>query len=80
MKQSILRRFPDITKYDIVLRDDGEGVYIDIWNSDKPKPTMEQVYQWVEEDSTLPKPLSEIEAIKKDQADLIFSLMMNGVL
>jgi hypothetical protein len=82
MKQSILRRYSEMTEDDVVLRDDGDGrgIYIDVWNSDKTKPTMEEVLSWVDEDSTLPTPLSPIEQLQKDQAELTFQLMLKGVL
>jgi hypothetical protein len=79
-KQSILKRYPELDEKDIILMDNGEGVFIHFWNSDKTKPTMDQVNQWAEEDAKLPKPLSEIEQLQKDQADLTFQLMMKGVL
>jgi hypothetical protein len=51
MKQSILNRYSELTSDDVVLRDDGNGIYIDIWRSTKPKPSMSQILQWVEEDN-----------------------------
>lgn len=80
MKQSIIRRYPELTEKDISLRDDGKGIYIESWNSNLEQPTMEQVLLWVEEDKDLPKPLTELEELKIKQElmqqaidDLIFS-------
>lgn len=75
MKQSILRRYPELTEDDVVLRDDGEGVYIDIWGSGKPKPTMDEVLSWVEEDKNVPKPKTEMELMKEAIDDLILGGM-----
>jgi hypothetical protein len=52
VKQSILKRYPELTVNDVELRDDAneKGVYIAYWNSDKPQPTMDQVKTWHEED------------------------------
>jgi hypothetical protein len=82
VKDSILKRYPELKFDDVVLRDDGDerGIYIDVWNSDKPKPTIDEVNQWVQEDAALPKPLSDVEQLQKDQADLTFQLMLKGVL
>jgi hypothetical protein len=82
MIDSILKRYPELTNDDVILRDDGDGrgIYIDVWNCDKPKPTMDEVNQWVVEDAALPKPLSDIEQLQKDQADLFLQLVSKGVL
>jgi hypothetical protein len=52
MKESILKRYPELSSQDLGLRDDGDekGIYIEVWNSDKPKPSMEEVKAWHEED------------------------------
>ncbi|MCM3599403.1 XkdW family protein [Robertmurraya korlensis] len=85
MKPSILKRYPELSKDDVLLRDDnnGKGPYIAVWKSTKPKPTMDQVKQWVLEDEAIPKPLTpeeELEQVKKQQElmqtaldELIFS-------
>lgn len=67
---------------DFVLRDDGEGVYILNWNVDRPKPTDSEINTAWEEirADTEAEPLSEIEFLKKQQTDLVFELMMKGVL
>ncbi|MEH7157481.1 XkdW family protein [Neobacillus drentensis] len=71
MKDSILKRYPTLTEDDVVLRDDGYGVFIDVWNSDEHKPTMEQVTSWVAEDAKLPKPKTEIELMRQALDELI---------
>lgn len=85
MKPSILKRYPELTENDVLLRDDtdGKGVQIVHWNSSKIKPSMDQVKQWVQEDDAIPKPVTpeqELEQLKKQQElmqaaidELIFS-------
>lgn len=80
MKESILKRYPELTANDVTLRDDGEDVYIDVWNCIKAQPPLEQVLAWVEEDTNLPQKKSEMELLKSQQVlmqaaldDLIFS-------
>lgn len=82
---SILKRYPELTFNDVELMDnkDGNGIRITMWKSDKPKPSMDQVKVWVDEDEAIPKPLTseqELEQLKKQQElmqkaldDLIFS-------
>lgn len=53
MKEFLLARYPELSYDDVVLRDDGEGIYIDVWNSDTPKPTLENIKQWFEDDNFL---------------------------
>ncbi|WP_026572507.1 XkdW family protein [Bacillus sp. UNC438CL73TsuS30] len=71
MKQSILKRYPELTEEDVILRDDGQGIYLDIWKSDKPKPTMDQVKLWAAEDEQLPKPKTELELMQQALDELI---------
>jgi hypothetical protein len=80
MLESVLKRFPELTKDDVRLQDDGNGVYVAYWNSDKPRPTTEDLINWNTEDANLPKQLTPFEQLEKDQTDLIFTLMMNGVI
>jgi hypothetical protein len=70
VKQSILKRYPELKEDDITLRDDGNGIFISYWNSEKPKPTITQVNQWVAEDEAEPKPKTEIDILKDQNADL----------
>lgn len=77
---SILKRYPNMNLADIELRNDGNGPYIEKWNSEDPQPSMAEVNQWVAEDESLPKPLTPLEELQKQQADLIFELVMNGVI
>lgn len=67
MIESILRRYPELSKSDVSLRNDGNGIYIEVWNCDQSQPTIEEVNQWVEEDVNLPQPLSEMDQLKKQQ-------------
>lgn len=82
MKESILKRFPGLKESDFILEDrgDGNGIRISLWNNESPMPTMDEVLLWIAEDDALPKPLTPFEELQKQQADLIFELMMNGVI
>jgi hypothetical protein len=63
MQRSILKRYPELSEDDVVIRDDcdGNGAYIDIWNSEKPCPSMDTVRQWAFDDSKETK-MTELEA------------------
>jgi XkdW protein len=52
------------------------------WNIEEPQPTEEELQAaWDDYIANLPEPpLSPIEELKKQQADLVFELMMKGVL
>lgn len=65
---------------DFVLRDDGEGAYILRWNVEIPEPTEEELAQAWEAIKSEQPPLSEVEAVKKEMTDLVYELMMKGVL
>ena len=71
MKESILKRYPTLGPDDVSLRDDGKGVFIDVWKSVQPKPTMAQVIAWVAEDGKLPKPKTELELMQRAIDDII---------
>lgn len=78
MKESILRRFPQLQPDDVLLRDDGAGIYLEVWNSEEPEPTMEKVLSWVEEDRDLPKAPTEQERI--EELENLMNLMLMGVI
>ena len=75
MKESILKRYPGLTENDFSLRDDGEGVYIDIWNSEDSKPKMSDVISWVAEDENDPKPKTEVEALREENGHLNLAII-----
>ena len=75
MKQSILKRYPELTEDDIVLRDDGKGVFIDVWKCNKPQPTTEQINQWVAEDENEPQPKTEVEALREENGQLNLAII-----
>ena len=81
MKESILKRYPTLSFDDVSLRDDGKGIYIDVWKSKETKPTMAQVLAWVAEDAKQPKPSVEdtLVQMEKDVADLWYAAMMGGL-
>lgn len=76
MKESILRRYPNIDPDSLILRDDGNGPYIDKWPATESKPTMDEVNAWVAEDAAkiTPEPLTpdqkKIAALEADNADM----------
>ena len=70
MKDSILRRFPDLGPDDVRLRDDGDGVYIEKWPAGRQKPTMATVNAWVAEDENIEQPKTEIEILKEENEGL----------
>jgi hypothetical protein len=85
VKEAILKRYPELKEEDVFLQDDGDGKgpRLVTWNSDKPIPTMEQVYQWVEEDQNIPAPKSELEIIKENQEVIqkaLDELILGGML
>jgi hypothetical protein len=82
MIESILKRFPELTKDDVNLMDNGEGVFVNVWNSDKPKPTKEELQSWFNEDDFV-----KVKQDKKDELDEActntilgrFKVTLNGV-
>lgn len=77
----ILHIYPDLKPgKDFSVQDDGEGQYIATWDNDFQIPTTEEMQSaWVEV-SSKPLPLTPIEELRKQQADLVFELMVKGVL
>jgi hypothetical protein len=48
----MIKKYPELTPYeDFTLRDDGGGVYIDVWKSEKPKPSPADLKAWGEDES-----------------------------
>jgi hypothetical protein len=73
----IISKLPDygLSVEDISLRDDGDGVFIDQWNSELPKPSKEQVGAWLEEFQTLsahsePTPEEKIAQLEQENEEL----------
>lgn len=67
---------------DFVLKDDGRGAYILEWDVNRLMPSDEEILQAWQQIKDIPEqhPLTELELIKKQQTDLVFELMMKGVL
>lgn len=43
----LLLKYPDIDFLkDVILRDEGEGVYIAEWNLEDPQPSLEELQEW----------------------------------
>jgi hypothetical protein len=83
---SIIRRmFPSLKDEDFSLKDDGEGAYILEWNSEHEKPTISDLEAyWAEHKDEIlaelePEP-EKVDILEQTQSDLIFTLMMNGVI
>ncbi|AND39629.1 XkdW family protein [Cytobacillus oceanisediminis] len=77
MLNSVLKRYPSLTPNDVVLRDDGEGVYVHYWNSQEPQPTISELLAWQKEDEELPKqPTDQDRIVALEEALLL--LMLEG--
>lgn len=81
----IKHMFPNIKDEDFTLKDDGEGVYILEWKSSETQPTIEELDSYFQshkdEILELLKPTpSQVDVLEQTQADLIMTLMMNGVI
>lgn len=75
--------YPDFKNgKEYVVANNGEGAFITSWNADVPQPTdVELQTAWQQIQANPPViPLSAIEQLQKDQADLMFELVMKGVL
>jgi hypothetical protein len=81
---AIMQMYPDVipsVDFRTVLDVDGSQ-YIAEWNLDKPQPTEEELQiAWTNYQANPPiASLGPIEELKKQQADLTFILMINGVI
>lgn len=65
---------------DFMFKNEGEGAYISEWKYDKPQPTEAELTTAWDEIMAIPSPPSELDKLKKQQADLMFELMMKGVI
>jgi endo-beta-N-acetylglucosaminidase D len=82
MLYSILKRYPELTEDDVMIvdRSDGKGPFIAYWNSDKPKPTTEQLLQWAEEDAPeISVQKTDIELLEQENANLILQNAMQDI-
>lgn len=78
--------FPAANKdnVEVIMKPDGSW-FISKWSLQETQPTQEDIIScWNANQQAIlnanKPPLSEIEQIKKQQADLTFTLMMNGVI
>jgi hypothetical protein len=82
--QAIMYLFPEADPTsDFIVMDDGDGIqYIAEWNMPHPKPTEKDLEAaWTAYQSNPhSRPLTEIEQLRKEQTDLVFELMIRGVL
>jgi hypothetical protein len=76
--------YPSIDISKIITTSYTDGTFeIEKWDYEQPRPTNEQILSAWEQCKNIPDPeppLSEIEQLKKQQADLTFTLMMAGVI
>lgn len=83
---TIQRMFPNATTENVLVTVYGDGTWeITKWDLTDTKPTNQAVEDYWNANqqailnANVP-PLSDIESLKKQQADVTFQLMMNGVL
>jgi hypothetical protein len=80
---AIRQLFPDaVSTEDYLVQDDGNGAYIAEWNLTDPQPAEEELQAAWEKYQLNPPPvpLTPLEELQKQQTDLVFDLMMKGVL
>lgn len=79
---SIIHLFPTAkVNIDFRVVHDGDSFKLLEWNITDPVPSLQQlesVYDQAQEGRNIP-PVNELESLKKQQADLVFQLMLNGV-
>lgn len=65
-----------------LVKDDGSGAFIAKWEASEPQPTDEELQiAWDEYIANPPEPeLAPVEDLQKQHTDLVFQLMMGGVL
>lgn len=83
LANAIMQIYPDLKpNIDFVVLNENDVQTIAVWNSDKNQPTSEELdAAWNAYIANPPqKPLSDIENLQKDQADLTFQLMVKGVI
>lgn len=84
--KTLMHMHPDLKEDEFVLKDEGNGVFIAEWNTDRlTQPSIETIKEHWErfkdeiENLFRPEP-SGLEVLEQTQADLIMTLMMNGVI
>jgi hypothetical protein len=80
---AIKQLFPNAESLkDFTVQDDGKGQYIAQWNLKEPQPTKDELLEaWEQYQlNPPPTPLSELDQVKKQLADLGFELMVKGVI
>lgn len=79
---SILHLFPNAkVNVDFKVIHDGESFKLIEWNIPNQVPSLEEletVFEQAQEGRNIP-PINELEVLKKQQADLVFQLMLSGV-
>jgi hypothetical protein len=85
MRESILKRYPNLKEEDIVfvdLSNEGGGIELSVWNSFETKPTMEQINQWNEEDrleSVVEQKKNELSQLCTQEINNGFTYTIDGI-
>jgi hypothetical protein len=81
LEKVILKIYPDAKpSQDFFIMDDGNGPEIRNWKYGQPIPSVEELEAAWAEIEAIPPQLSAVEQLQKDQADLMFTLALKGVL
>jgi hypothetical protein len=81
--ETLKYRFSDLeVERDFVLRNDGNGSYIAEWKTTTyPMPTLEDLQAYYTTNQTaISEMFKRPPTVEETQADLIYTLMMNGVI
>jgi hypothetical protein len=84
--ETLKHKYPELeADKDYILRQEGDVMYIAKWNSAEPQPEMQDLRdyweQFKDEIAEMFKPApTDVQILEQTQADLIFTLMMNGVI
>jgi hypothetical protein len=83
VKDSIIKRYPNLTYDDIGLRDDGNGkTYIEFWNSNEYIPSMNEIMEWVNEDDFTAAKENKLNELEQACSNAIldgFTVMLNEI-
>jgi XkdW protein len=81
--ETLKHRFPDLEDdKDYVLRNDGNGSHIAEWKTTLyPMPTLDELQTYYTTNQTsIAEMFKRPPTVEETQADLIYTLMMNGVI
>jgi hypothetical protein len=69
-----------VSQKDYAVKNDGDGAYIAEWYLNEPQPTQEELEAEWAKYTPEPRPLTRLEEVERQQTELVFELMMKGVL